>query len=823
MRKIISAIVVIGIAILSFGYFKTNLKLSSSTTPLQVQNNYSKIPLYFEKNAGQADPQIDFISRGQGYGFYVKATESFLNIENNLLSMKLENANEKAKAHGLEKQTAKVNYLSGSDPKNWKTGISTYAKVQYNNIYPGIDVIYYGNQQKIEYDFVVAPHADYSQIKLKFNGAEKLAVNEAGNLVLTVAEGKELIQQKPEIYQEKNNQRQKVEGSYVLQGEDEVAFVVAAYDREKTLVIDPTLFYSTYLGGSGWDAGYGIAVDSAGSTYVTGYTSSINFPTNNAYQVNFGGGLKDVFVAKFSPDGSSLIYSTYLGGNEEEWANGIAVDPSGSAYVTGFTKSADFPTNNAYQTSFGGGSGCPGSGICPDAFVSKLSADGSTLIYSSYLGGNNEDMGQGIAVDSTGSAYVTGFTSSVDFLTNITYQTNLSGSRDAFVAKFSTDGSSLIYASYLGGNGIDTGRGIAIDSTGSAYVTGDTTSVGVFPANNSYQLGSVFLQDAFVAKFSTDGSSLIYASFLGGNDGDEGYGITVDAVGSAYVTGTTLSNDFATANVYQENFGGGTAYGGDAFVAKLSPDGSSLVYATYLGGSLGERGCGIAVDTTGSAHVAGWTMSTDFPIQNAYQSNFSGCMGTCSNAFVTQLSADGSSLIFSTYLAGNAHDAAHGIALDSLGSVYAVGFSQSSNFPTTSNAYQPNLGSAFNADAFVLKFDTSCGNEVCDGVDNDCDGQVDNGVGSIWYQDLDGDGYGNSAVSVQDCNPRPSGYVQVSGDCHDGKPHVNPGRAEICNHSDDNCNNQIDEGFWWSGKECLKLQFKKSPFPPVPPKKQNKK
>ncbi len=474
-------------------------------------------------------------------------------------------------------------------------------------------------------------------------------------------------------------------------------------------MIDPTvtLAYSTYLGGTGDDEGYGIAVDLAGSAYVTGSTfNSPDFPTKNPEQAANAGGIGDAFVTKLSPDGSSLLYSTYLGGRDIDTGLGVAVDSAGSAYVTGETSSADFPTTpNAVQAAK------PGVRGSFDAFVTKLSPDGSSLVYSTYLGGSANDLGFGIAVDSAGSAYVTGATNSTDFPTQGPLQAHNAGNGedDAFVAKLNPAGSALVYSTYLGGAIEDVGSGIAVDSAGSAYVTGRTESSDFPTTPNTVQAanaGGFGTYDAFVTKLSPDGSSLVYSTYLGGRDTDYGFGIAVDSAGSAYVTGATDSTDFPSKNPEQAANAGGIF---DAFVTKLSPDGKSLVYSTYLGGTSSDQGNGIAVDSAGSAYVTGTTYSTDFPTSNPYQATNRAAANGGSNAFVTKLSSDGSALAYSTYLGGSMGnsdasligDSGAGVAVDSTGSAYVTGITSSSDFPTTANAEKPAFAGLENA--FVTK------------------------------------------------------------------------------------------------------------------------
>jgi len=588
----------------------------------------------------------------------------------------------------------KCNYFLGNDPAKWRTNVPNYSAVVYEDIYPGIDLKYYGNGKQMEYDFIVSPGTDPSQIMVQYEGAKSLSVDAAGRLVVETDWG-EVVEQRPVVYQLSGSNRVSLAGEYVLKGDKAFGFELGSgYDRNLPVVIDPVLEYSTYLGGNHWDYGSGIAVDTSGAAYVTGWTDSPDFPTENPYQTNQGG--DDVFVTKLSNSGSSLVYSTYLGGNDRDQGNGIAVDDSGAAYVTGYTYSTDFPTVNPYQTDQD----------TSDVFVVKLSSAGNSLIYSTYLGGSGNDYGWGgIAVDSSGAAYVTGYTESTDFPTENPYQTDQPYS-DAFVTKLSSAGNNLIYSTYLGGNSMDGGSDIAVDAFGSAYVTGETYSTD-FPTENPYQIDPG-LQDVFVTKLSSSGSSLVYSTYLGGNGSDFGHGIAVDASGAAYVTGYTWSTDFPTENPYQETFQGGED---DVFVTRLNSFGDSLVYSTYLGGSGGDQGCGIAVDNTGCAYVMGRTWSTDFPTENPYQTDQGGY-----DAFVTKLSSSGNNLIYSTYLGGSSGDRGYGIAVDNSSCAYVTGYTLSTDFPTL-HSYQTTLQGYI--DAFVTKLYESCCNH--DGIRGDVD------------------------------------------------------------------------------------------------------
>jgi len=697
-----------------------------AATGARLREQYGKLPLQFEANAGQTTAQeVKFLSRGSGYTLFLTPTEAVFSLsslvgskpagkgntrlaekrlpsgnrgaaahktgqasaarrrQSAVLRMQLVGGNAGAQVSQAEELPGKVNYFPGNDPQKWRTDVSTYQKVQFEAVYPGIDMIYYGNQRQLEYDFIVAPDTDPGTIRLKFVGAQRMRVNEGGELVLKVKGGGEVKQHKPVIYQEVCGARTEVKGHYVLRERMEVGFEVAEYDTTKPLVIDPTIVYSTYLGGNDFEDANGIAVDSDGNAYVTGRTTSINFPRINALQPAFGGGDYDAFVTKLNAAGSALMYSTYLGGSDYDEAHDIAVDANGNAYVAGFTRSDNFPLANALQSAFGGG--------YTDAFVTKLNAAGSALMYSTYLGGSEYDEAPGIAVDANGNAYIAGYTESLNFPLANALQSTFSGFTDAFVTKLNAAGSALVYSTYLGGNYLDNAYGIAVDASGSAYVAGVTSSDN-FPLADALQSAFSGFTDAFVTKLNAAGSALIYSTYLGGTEGDYAFGIAVDSDGNAYVTGFTRSDNFPLANALQSAYGGES----DAFVTKLNAAGSALVYSTYLGGSDYDRAHGIAVDANGNAYVAGFTRSVNFPLANALQSAYGGGE---SDAFVTKLNAAGSALMYSTYFGGILDEGVNGIASSASGT-YIVGSTNSYDFPTTQEALQ-NTGSS--GDAFIAR------------------------------------------------------------------------------------------------------------------------
>jgi beta-propeller repeat-containing protein len=656
-------------------------------------NSYGRLPLSFEPNEGQTDARVKFLSRASGYTLFVTADEAvFAGRDGSVERMRLVGANPKPRFEPLDKQPGISNYFIGNDPSKWRTNVPNYGRVALRGVYPGIDLIFYGNERQLEYDWGVAPGADPKRIHVKWEGTNHLTKNASGDLVLSASLGVSMVQRKPVILQE----GKRIEGGYAVHGR-EVAFELAKYDAGKPLVIDPVLVYSTYLGGSGFDDGNGIAVDGSGNAYVTGSTLSTNFPTANSLQASNGSGSinYDAFVTKINATGSAYVYSTYLGGSGFDRGGGIAVDGSGNAYVTGSTNSTNFPTTDPIQASYGGGNG--------DAFVTKINAAGSALVYSTYLGGGGFDDGSGIAVDGSGNAYVTGGTGSTNFPTANPLQASIGGGGDAFVTKINAAGSALVYSTYLGGRlhalvqppGVgpagDGASGIAVDGAGNAYVTGVTSSTD-FPTAKPLQASLNGGLNAFVTKINAAGSAYVYSTYLGGSAEDSGQGIAVDGAGNAYITGVTTSIDFPTANPLQGS-NGGSSY--DAFVTKINAAGSALVYSTYLGGSGFDIAWGVAVDGSGNAYVTGYTTSTDFPTINPLQAGNGGGNG---DAFMTKINADGSAYQYSTHLGGSRSQGG-GIAVDGQGNAYVTGYTTSTDFLTT-NRLQASSGGG--DDAFVL-------------------------------------------------------------------------------------------------------------------------
>ncbi len=703
-----------------------NSSASGQTTLAQADESYGKLPISFEANRGQTDDRVKFLSRAGGYTLFLTPTEAVLALSGRetrskergaeggnlqaekakfgleprkmkpaaVLRMKLAGARPSPEVVGLDELPGKANYFIGNDPQKWRVNIPTYARVQYQAVYPGVDLVYYGNRRQLEYDFVVTPGADPNIIKLVWAGARKVWLDENGDLLLDTAGGA-VRWLRPVVYQEAGGERKLIAGAYALTGKRQVGFRVGKYDTSKPLIIDPGLVYSTYLGGLNQEKGSSIAADARGNAYLTGSTNSPDFPTSGIPPQPTLKGDYDVFVSKLNSTGSALIYSTYLGGNDLDRGWGIAVDGSGNAYVTGETR-GNFPLSNPIQALKGGGACKDGRFTvdCTDAFVAKLNSTGSALVFSTFLGGKGEDVGYGIAVDPARNVHVTGYTYAKNFPTMNAFQPALKGSNDVFVTKLDTTRPALIFSTYLGGGGQDAGFSIAADSSGNSYVTGITRAAD-FPTVSPLQPSRKGVSDAIVSKLNGIGS-LVFSTFLGGGSWEKGYGISVDANGQIYITGDTESTDFPTLNPLQPTRNGAV----DAFVTKLQSAGGgfAFAYSTYLGGSSLDRGFGIAVDSDGNAYVAGGTESPDFPVLDPIQPFLGGHV----DAIVTKLNAVGSEIIYSTYLGGHGEDVAYGIAVDNSinRKAYVTGWTLSINFPTK-NPLQPALNGA--SDAFVAK------------------------------------------------------------------------------------------------------------------------
>jgi hypothetical protein len=751
----------------------------------KIAQNYGKLPLSFEANQGQSDPQVKFQSRGQGYSLFLTDRAAVLSLtkttssaptknlchpertgaptdrsssvgkgsegpasralsprltpcqtETDTLTLELTHSNPNLSPVGTEELSGHANYFLGNDPAKWHTNVPTYAKVAYRGVYNGIDLVYYGNQRQLEYDFVVAPGANPKSIQLHFAGAQKLHLTPTGDLEVTAKNG-QIAFHKPEIYQTIDGQRQTIPGTFTLAANHSIHFQIGNYDPTQPLIIDPMLIYSTYLGGSIDDLAYAIAVDHEGEAFVVGETQSADFPvTGGSYSSIPPNDLAHecAFISKLNSTGSALIYSTFLGasgngGFPGENANAVAVDNLGNAYIAGETYSTDFPvTEGAFQSK----NETSGS---RNAFVTKVNPSGDALVYSTYLGGSGQygDYATAIAIDGSYNAYVAGTTSSVDFpiSTGSIQGTNKTNSQSytAFVTALNATGTGLIYSTYLGGSYQDAATSIAVMESGTAYVAGTTFSgdfpitSGAFQTTNKENYGNPGrLDDArtgFVAALNQAGTALLYSTYLGGssafldnsglNYGDQVNGIALDNSGAAYVTGQTASSDFPiTIGAFQDqlrtDFGQPTA-----FITKLSPNGASLIYSTFLGGGLYDAANAIAVDQSGNASIAGYTVSSNFPLTTgAFQAVNKARSCYEGTAFVAKLSAGGEALLYSTYFGGAGDARATGVGFDTKGGVYFTGYTTQNEycagFPVTEGSFEPRPKSISKNTPFVAKF-----------------------------------------------------------------------------------------------------------------------
>jgi len=558
------------------------------------------------------------------------------------------------------------NYYLGS---HVITGLQHYERVRANGVLPGIDVTYYGFGRDIEYDFVIHPGADANAIRLKFDGAAKTALDSNGDLVLQTALG-EIRQRRPRVWQDIGGKRREISCRYRIDRSGEVRLALGRFDRTRELTIDPILSVSTYLGGTAADEVTGIATDSSGNIYVTGYTYSTDFPATNGRVLVAD--YYDVFITKLNPTGTALIYSTILGGSSDDRGLAIASDNFGNAYVAGYTDSG---------TQFPYTAGTPDGG--QDAFVAKLGSAGNIIFSNIFADGS----GAGIAVDSTGATYVVGQTSSRNFPVTGVPLRPLDGSVDAFITKFDPSGV-ISYSKNFGGQGQDIATSVAIDSAGDAYVAGSTTSSD-FPATGYQTAYTASGGAAFVTVINPSGTAYVYSTYLGGSSAQLALGIAVDSTRSAYVTGTTSSSDFPTTpssfTPLKPNGGPGYSTG---FITKLSPTGATLDYSSYLGGSFQDSPAAIAVDSHGSAYVTGSSYSLDFPTTPGALKRTKTSMYGDLDAFMVQVAPDGGALSYSTLLGSAGSDSGVAIAVDQNSGVYIAGVTTSTTLPTTTNAYQ---------------------------------------------------------------------------------------------------------------------------------------
>jgi uncharacterized protein (TIGR03437 family) len=714
----------------------------------------SGLPLRFEEDRSRPSG-AEYSARGTNYRLSLTAKESWLDWTDpagggtSRLRTRLLNARKVARLEPSDPLPGSVNYLLGGSEK-WRTGVAGYGSIRYRQVYPGIDLVFHGEQGRLEYDFILQPHADPAAIRLDLSGQQDAYVDADGDLVVVTSAG-QIRWKRPEVYQDYSGERKSIAAHFALTGKGIVGFAVGDYDRSRPLIIDPTLSYLSYLGGTVNDVARGIAVDNNGNAYVVGISNSLDLPVVSAYQPTMHGGTAnfasgDAFIAKFSPSGT-LVYLTYLGGSADDGASAIAVDTSGNAYVTGFTSSTDFPTVNPYQKSLAGANGT-GFARFGDVFIAKLNPTGNGLIYSTYLGGSQDDLAMAIAIDSAGDAYIAGSTQSANFPTTpgVVQTTSHGGGGeppvdccdapiidpgDAFVVKLAPSGSSLIFSTLLGGSQDDFATTLAVDASANVYIAGFTLSTNFPTTSGAFQttFGGEEAQnyffhtgDGFISKLNSTATQLVYSTYLGGVGDDWVSAIAVDQAGDVYFTGSSTSGagggaDLPTTpGVFQPAYAGydvlpytGVELLGDAIVGELNPAGSALIYLTYLGGAENDAGQAIAIDSQGNAYVAGFTDSTNFPTANGpFQPAYGGGGGNYvylmfGDAFLAEVSPGGTKLLYSTYLGGSLDDLALGLALDGKGNVYLAGSTESRNLATTSNAVQRTFqGMQYSRPSFLM-------------------------------------------------------------------------------------------------------------------------
>ncbi|MDH5646250.1 MAG: SBBP repeat-containing protein, partial [Candidatus Heimdallarchaeota archaeon] len=573
------------------------------------------------------------------------------------------------------------NYFYGNDPSAWVTEVGSYSSIVYHDLYQGIDLRYYFTQEGLKYEFVVKPQSNPSVITMDYSGI--YSIETKGNDLILHTPLQTISDTNLFVYTENQGNKQQIDAKYIITG-NQLQFDLAEYDTSKPLIIDP-IVYSTYMGGNGDEHGYSITVDSLDNIYVTGDTASTNFITQNAFDGSLGGSW-DAVIFKLGKNLGSVQSSTYLGGSGNDHGTSIALDYANNIYITGVTDSIDFPAINGYDSTFNGG--------LNDAFIAKLGADGVCIDYSSYIGGDGEDKANSIVVDGSQSAYVTGYTFSLNFPLVNPRDATYGGNSDIFVSKFSPNGVSLVYSTYFGATGIDVGNAIVLDSENNMYITGHTDSSG-FTMVNPYDPTHRGGYDVFVFKLTADGLGLPFSTFIGGSLNDIAMSIQLDSENNVYITGYTESPNYPVVNAYDSTYNGGIT---DVFISKLNSSGSSLLYSTFIGGSFADLAKSLVLDSNNNMYVAGYTYSNDFPMVNPFNDTY----GRLNELFVFQLSASGSDLLFSTYVGGIESDFGWDLVLDSSNNIYVTGYSDSSNFPVF-NGWDTTNNGLF--DIVVLKLD----------------------------------------------------------------------------------------------------------------------
>ena len=697
-----------------------NIPAITATTRARINARYAALPLAFESNQGQFDPRVKYLARGNGYTLFLTANDAVISLyssaqhvepteagsfnartanksrsstaqklSTSVMRMHLVNGNSPTNIAASDRLPGRINYYIGNDPSKWQTDVGQYSRISYENVYAGVNMAFHGAQHQMEFDFIVAPGANSAPIELGFSGARKITTDDFGNLILSSAAA-DLTLHRPVAYQRQNGMRQPVDARFVVKANNEVGFALGSYDRTRELVIDPVLTYATYLGGSAEDEAFAIAVDSSGNAYVAGQTASPNFPAPGG-TIGTSGGF-DAFVTKLNATGTApLDFTTIIGGSGNDSALGIAVNSTGT-YVVG-----NAGTGFASTVTIGPTGG-------QDVFVAKLNSTTGVTPYVTKIGGTGTESGNGIAVDSSGNAYIAGQTDSTDFpgTSSSPIQSANAGTIDGFVAELNATGTALTFSTYLGGSNDDLVTGIALDGSNNAYVTGITNSSNFPTTMGAFQTTQPGVENGFVTAIKSDGSALNYSTYLGGSGTDDALGIAVDSAGEAYVTGDTNSPNFPTVNP-QSSFNGAT----DVFVSKLTSDGSALLFSTYFGGMLDDAGTGIALDSFGDAYVTGRTTSSNY--QTTVETAFQPLIYGSPSAFVTEFSNTGF-VVYSSYFGGNLSQNTlpvtptpiGAIAVDSSSNAYLAGNTTSNIGLASAGAVQSNFGGGL-ADGFVAK------------------------------------------------------------------------------------------------------------------------
>lgn len=641
---------------------------------------FGNVPLYFIPNKGQVNETARFYAKTSRYTLWMTKQGLVFDTHQDASRLVFLEANREPEMAPVELTRHRVNYYKGSDRSKWHSGIQTSTAVLYKNVYKNVDLKVYGIEKQIEYDWVVKPGAGPGVIRFRYEGAQSTRIDEQGNLVIKTEFG-ELTHKKPVSYQLIDGKKVDVDSQFRRIAKNIYGFNVESYDTVHPLIIDPVVVpdYSTYLGGSSNEYHGHIAVDNEGHVYLVGYTGSTNFPVKNAYK-DYKSGYYDAYLTKFDPSGTELLFSTYFGGSSSEYFSALSIAPNGDIYIGGDTFSTNMPASyNSYSGS-------------KDGFIARFDSSGNYL-EGRYLGGSSEDRISTIITDKTNNVYIIGWTRSSNFPTKDPFQSSLKGGISTFIHKLKTDLSGILYSTYLGGTGYDYGARIAVDEPGNIYVFGRTSSSD-FPLKTPYQSsygGGSY--DAFIAKLKPDGSGLVFSTFLGGNGSEYSEGFSLDKSGVIYIAGRTDSSDFPTKNALQGYLKGGY----DTFAAKIKPDGSDLIYSTYLGGSADDQVTYCVVDDAGNLYLCGRTYCTDFPTRNPFQATLAGS----GDGFISAITPDGSDLLFSTYFGGSSDDFGYKLGMDGSGRLYLQGFTKSSDLPVK-NAYQGYNGGQ--QDAFLVRF-----------------------------------------------------------------------------------------------------------------------